>query len=769
MATDDSAPMEQQIQRENAADEEEMEAEVEDDQKDDGSREKLEQQLKILRKIVAIRDGEVDVLKKQLVSTELKVDAFKDRYQLQKALIMEEIRQQALQLATVQLQLTKWNKLASKWAQVDHAEDVESPDDVEGAQQLAGKLRSLFCERTAITKELETTKETNHSLVKALAQHGNRLSTVTNELDQTWVWLSKLKLLHGQLQTDESIMRYELKEKRQLLDGLKQQLEESRLQWDRIRTHNVTNQKEWDNIRSEFDSRKTASTPSTSLPNEPVPDIVPPEPPEPIESTGVDEREERLQLMEKQCRHLYNKLKSTTQRNAALVGRLTSIHQHYGHSSRESQQKSPSPHKDEFVDDDPNPSSSEPTTETVDCLEQHNHLQRQRQGEELKATVGQLQKKEAGQTDVKEELLGAQLQQMHSNMAVRNEECHAMIHNIQYVVAEMDGLRAALSCRDCEIASTQLVVTNLKEDNESLRNESLQLSHKLIQLVKDKDHLWKRCDQLIHLLRIQATDHWISDGLIHQCQDCSTRFTLFTRRHHCRLCGRIFCNSCSSNWVNTPACSKPVRTCRECYSVHWKFSQPDQVQQLLHSCHDETVMDESAGSLEQPIVNIAQRNADVDSLPAEETVQPSSLLRMNSESTDLKNNQIKIIRTGPLHSYDILIDPQRKDILSNSFVSASTIFRIPLDVSQQNATLHWKFKTEPKGIGFRVVSCDDSDDAVAPQTVMETTFFNTQDGFIEGSAILGRPGLYIISFDNSFSQYLAKKITYSLCLKPSNI
>jgi len=71
MATDDSAPMEQQIQRENAADEEEMEAEVEDDQKDDGSREKLEQQLKILRKIVAIRDGEVDVLKKHLVSTEL--------------------------------------------------------------------------------------------------------------------------------------------------------------------------------------------------------------------------------------------------------------------------------------------------------------------------------------------------------------------------------------------------------------------------------------------------------------------------------------------------------------------------------------------------------------------------------------------------------------------------------------------------------------------------------------------------------------------------
>lgn len=98
---------------------------------------------------------------------------------------------------------------------------------------------------------------------------------------------------------------------------------------------------------------------------------------------------------------------------------------------------------------------------------------------------------------------------------------------------------------------------------------------------RDKDHLWKRCEQLIHLLRVQSTNQWVSDGLIHQCQDCSTHFTLFIRRHHCRLCGRIFCNSCSSNWLNTAACSRPVRTCRACYSTHWKFSQSDQIEQLL--------------------------------------------------------------------------------------------------------------------------------------------------------------------------------------------
>jgi len=52
---------------------------------------------------------------------------------------------------------------------------------------------------------------------------------------------------------------------------------------------------------------------------------------------------------------------------------------------------------------------------------------------------------------------------------------------------------------------------------------------------------------------------------------------------------------------------------------------------------------------------------------------------------------------------------------------------------------------------------------------METTFFNSQDGLVEGSANLGLPGIYVVSFDNSFSKYLAKKITYSLSLKSSNI
>lgn len=50
---------------------------------------------------------------------------------------------------------------------------------------------------------------------------------------------------------------------------------------------------------------------------------------------------------------------------------------------------------------------------------------------------------------------------------------------------------------------------------------------------------------------------------------CKTIFTLSKRRHHCRLCGDIFCDSCSTHRVllplGGPEFEKPVRVCDECH------------------------------------------------------------------------------------------------------------------------------------------------------------------------------------------------------------
>ena len=37
---------------------------------------------------------------------------------------------------------------------------------------------------------------------------------------------------------------------------------------------------------------------------------------------------------------------------------------------------------------------------------------------------------------------------------------------------------------------------------------------------------------------------WVDDSKATNCYSCDTEFTMFTRRHHCRYCGKIFCHNC---------------------------------------------------------------------------------------------------------------------------------------------------------------------------------------------------------------------------------
>lgn len=74
-----------------------------------------------------------------------------------------------------------------------------------------------------------------------------------------------------------------------------------------------------------------------------------------------------------------------------------------------------------------------------------------------------------------------------------------------------------------------------------------------------------------------SRDFWMPDQSCRVCYECDSQFTLFNRRHHCRLCGRIFCAKCTSNRVpTTPNELKTsledwdkIRVCNYCFKV-WK-------------------------------------------------------------------------------------------------------------------------------------------------------------------------------------------------------
>ncbi|OMO86387.1 Zinc finger, FYVE-type [Corchorus olitorius] len=70
-----------------------------------------------------------------------------------------------------------------------------------------------------------------------------------------------------------------------------------------------------------------------------------------------------------------------------------------------------------------------------------------------------------------------------------------------------------------------------------------------------------------------SRDFWMPDHSCRVCYECDSQFTVFNRRHHCRLCGRVFCAKCTANSVPAPS-DEPragredwerIRVCNYCF------------------------------------------------------------------------------------------------------------------------------------------------------------------------------------------------------------
>jgi 1-phosphatidylinositol-3-phosphate 5-kinase len=82
-----------------------------------------------------------------------------------------------------------------------------------------------------------------------------------------------------------------------------------------------------------------------------------------------------------------------------------------------------------------------------------------------------------------------------------------------------------------------------------------------------------------------SRDFWMPDHSCRVCYECDTQFTIFNRRHHCRLCGRIFCGKCTANSI--PVSSGPdrhvdegdrIRVCTFCFK---QWEQERSLKQVL--------------------------------------------------------------------------------------------------------------------------------------------------------------------------------------------
>ena len=80
---------------------------------------------------------------------------------------------------------------------------------------------------------------------------------------------------------------------------------------------------------------------------------------------------------------------------------------------------------------------------------------------------------------------------------------------------------------------------------------------------------------------------WIPSNNITHCYGCSSKFTMWNRKHHCRICGRIFCNSCTPYRGRISSLVNITTPPNKSFSLSSLLEKEDE-KRMCNSCKDKT-------------------------------------------------------------------------------------------------------------------------------------------------------------------------------------
>ncbi|KAM9025162.1 FYVE and coiled-coil domain-containing protein 1 isoform 2-T5 [Ara ararauna] len=327
------------------------------------------------------------------------------------------------------------------------------------------------------------------------------------------------------------------------------------------------------------------------------------------------------------------------------------------------------------------------------------------------------------------------------------------------------------------------------------------LEERLIELIRDKDALWQKSDALEFQQKLSAEQRWQGDTEVNHCLDCQKEFSWMVRRHHCRMCGRIFCYYCCNNYMVTKPGGKKERCCRAC------FNKPRVTVDSTDDSGSSATQEGSPASLESP-VSPSERafgeaskpldDAAFDIITDEELCQVQESDSLHSESqmeqdsldqsvTDLNSTcnsstvdeseewqvaqdaEICLLKSGeimvklPLTVEEILNFGESNREL---FIKSSTYSIIPITVTETGLTISWIFSSDPKSISFSVVYQESEDTPLEQcKVLIPMTRCNSHKETIRGQVKVRNSGIYTLIFDNTFSRFISKRVFYHLAVE----
>ncbi|NXA48512.1 FYV1 kinase, partial [Nothocercus julius] len=139
--------------------------------------------------------------------------------------------------------------------------------------------------------------------------------------------------------------------------------------------------------------------------------------------------------------------------------------------------------------------------------------------------------------------------------------------------------------------------------------------------------------------------YWMPDSQCKECYDCSEKFTTFRRRHHCRLCGQIFCSRCCNQEIpgKFMGYTGDLRACTYCRKIALSYAHSTDSNSIGE---DLNALSDSACSVSvldpgEPRTPVGSRKASRN-IFLEEDLTWQSLIHPDSSTTTLST------RLGPV-------------------------------------------------------------------------------------------------------------------------
>ncbi|XP_062046672.1 1-phosphatidylinositol 3-phosphate 5-kinase isoform X7 [Lepus europaeus] len=139
--------------------------------------------------------------------------------------------------------------------------------------------------------------------------------------------------------------------------------------------------------------------------------------------------------------------------------------------------------------------------------------------------------------------------------------------------------------------------------------------------------------------------YWMPDSQCKECYDCSEKFTTFRRRHHCRLCGQIFCSRCCNQEIpgKFMGYTGDLRACTYCRKIALSYAHStdsnsigEDLNALSDSTYSVSVLDPS-----EPRTPVGSRKASRN-IFLEDDLAWQSLIHPDSSNTALSTRLVSV-------------------------------------------------------------------------------------------------------------------------------